>query len=1001
MPLPRTVKFQHWLMGLLTLAVVGLTAAFLLLVLARLQASAETAALAKYRVISERLAEQLHARLEQHILRAHTVAEGAIPALMAAGPLQTEPLVTLLKASLNQYTGAYSEYFGLANGDFTQVVAVRNETWLRDLLQAPPGTQTAVRRLRGQGAKRTERWEFLGQNDRPLGQRQAPSQFDPTQRPWYQVVKREGGVHLSDPYLFESTKRGGATISAPLPKGIGVYGIDISLHTVPLLLAELDLSANALVVILDHERRILAAHGRGQSATATATANLTALPRSQNPELHEIADWLPEAPRRVSTLIKDEHGEHVLALQPLDFGANRTFYVVSYAPLSDFTADLKRAQWQMVGLAAGLLALLWTLALLGTRRVTHTLAELAADSAQLRQLDFSRPPHRVRSSVEEIDALADAQEVMHHSIRERTQALERAQHKLSRLVDSGIALGREQQREALLRQVVFGAQDIAHCAAATLFLRTEHDTLRFDVRTYGDDALPVFEIPLHDRVTGQPQHQYVAPHVALSGHSVLIDDVEHDTRFDLAGTKRFSERTGFRTVSMLTVALAPRPGQVIGVLQLLNAQDPHTGQAVPFEPGIVGFVEALATQAAVALDNQRLLDAQKDLLDATIQIIAGAIDAKSPHTGGHCERVPELALMLAQAACDEQTGPLADFRFTTDDEWREFRIGAWLHDCGKVTTPEYVVDKATKLETLYNRLHEIRMRFEVLLRDAQIERLLALHERGEARATADARYDARRAELLADFAFVAECNLGGEFMDPARTERLHRLAQQTWVRHFDDRLGLSGEELRRRASEAPAPLPATEPLLANKAHHLVPRGENKALDPRHGFRMPVPEHLYHHGELHNLGIGRGTLTEEERFKVNEHIIQTIAMLDRMPFPEHLRRVPEYAGTHHETLTGTGYPRQLTEKDLSIPARIMAVADIFEALTASDRPYRPAKTLSESVKILASFSQKRHIDPHLFELFLTSGVYLRYAHRFLQPEQIDTVDLASYLTPPAP
>jgi len=304
----------------------------------------------------------------------------------------------------------------------------------------------------------------------------------------------------------------------------------------------------------------------------------------------------------------------------------------------------------------------------------------------------------------------------------------------------------------------------------------------------------------------------------------------------------------------------------------------------------------------------------------------------------------------------------------------QVRIGAWLHDCGKVTTPEYVVDKATKLETIYNRIHE----------------------RGEDRAAADARFAERKAQLLDDFAFIAECNIGGEFMAPERVERMKRIASESWQRNFDDRLGLSHEELLRYTNEPVAELPATEHLLADKPHHVVPRTPNAALDEKYGWKVKIPENLYNFGEVYNMAEARGTLTEEERFKINEHIIQTIVMLDRMPFPKHLKRVPEYAGTHHETMIGTGYPRKLTADELSIPARIMAIADIFEALTASDRPYKKGKTLSESVKILSLFKKDKHVDAELFDLFLSSGVYRRYVERYLKPEQLDEVDVTKFV-----
>jgi HD-GYP domain-containing protein (c-di-GMP phosphodiesterase class II) len=397
-----------------------------------------------------------------------------------------------------------------------------------------------------------------------------------------------------------------------------------------------------------------------------------------------------------------------------------------------------------------------------------------------------------------------------------------------------------------------------------------------------------------------------------------------------------------------------------------------------------------------ALDEARVR--LRALMESLIRLIAGAIDAKSEYTGGHCERVPELARMLAAAACEVKEGPLADFRFETEDQWQEFRIGTWLHDCGKVTTPEHVVDKATKLETIVNRIHEIRTRFEVLLRDAEIASLKAIAAGEHPQATQQT-FEARRAQLVEDFAFIATCNIGAESMSDAHAERLRAIGQQTWLRHFDDRLGLSHIEESRFAGVPRPAMPAVEHLLADKPEHLVPRGAHDRHDLHHGFQMEVPEHLYNFGELHNLCVSRGTLTAEERYKVNEHIAQTIVMLEQLPLPPNLQRVPEYAGTHHESLTGTGYPRGLGADALSVPARIMAIADIFEALTASDRPYKKAKPLSEAVQILAGFKARGHIDSDLFDLFLTSGVCWQYAKQYLPPEQIDEIDVAAYLNIP--
>jgi HD-GYP domain-containing protein (c-di-GMP phosphodiesterase class II) len=387
--------------------------------------------------------------------------------------------------------------------------------------------------------------------------------------------------------------------------------------------------------------------------------------------------------------------------------------------------------------------------------------------------------------------------------------------------------------------------------------------------------------------------------------------------------------------------------------------------------------------------------AQRNLMDSFIQLIAQAIDDKSAYTGGHCERVPELAMMLAQVASDSESAAFSDFELSTEEQWREYHIAAWLHDCGKITTPEHIVDKGSKLEAIYNRLHEIRMRFEVLWRDAEIDYLKALgRSPGDSTRLGDELREKRK-QLQDDFQFVAQCNVGGEFMDEASLQRLRQIATTTWQRHFDDSIGLSPTE-KLRMPAAAAELPATELLLSDKPEHIVPRSGETEFAPELGIDMEVPEHLQNLGELYNLCVSRGTLTREDRFRIQEHMISTIKMLESLPFPEELQNVPRYASTHHETLKGTGYPRKLGAGQLSIPERILAIADIFEALTASDRPYKQPKTVSESLDIMLHMVRDNHIDRDCFELFVTEGVYLRYAQAFLQPEQIDEVDEGRYV-----
>ncbi|WP_462158510.1 HD domain-containing phosphohydrolase [Pseudoalteromonas sp. GB56] len=385
---------------------------------------------------------------------------------------------------------------------------------------------------------------------------------------------------------------------------------------------------------------------------------------------------------------------------------------------------------------------------------------------------------------------------------------------------------------------------------------------------------------------------------------------------------------------------------------------------------------------------------QKDLLDAFIKLIAQAIDDKSPYTGGHCERVPKIAIALAESAQASKDPIFRSINFNNEEQWREFKIAAWLHDCGKITTPEHIVDKGTKLEAIYNRIHEIRMRFEVLWRDAEIRCLQGCLDAPHKQQELQQMLTQEHAQIRDDFAFVAACNVGGEFMSDTHLARLKSIAEQTWIRYLDDKLGLSPMEHQKLGNvgmSADSNSPRMEYVLADKAEHVRLRENSTNRFEGYGFTMVAPEVEQNLGEIYNLSIGRGTLTAEDRYIIQEHISSTIKMLETLPLPQELSRVPEYAGAHHEKLDGTGYPRGLDESQLSMPARIMALADVFEALTASDRPYKSAKTLSESLKIMRFMVLDKHLDKDLFKLFIREGVYQQYAQEFLAPNQWDEVD----------
>ena len=523
-------------------------------------------------------------------------------------------------------------------------------------------------------------------------------------------------------------------------------------------------------------------------------------------------------------------------------------------------------------------------------------------------------------------------------------------HQLDVLISVGAELSTEHDQNILLENIVTHAKKLTRADAATLYLMIENNTkLKFEIahtdsmnfRMGGTSGLEIPWYPINLYLDdGQPNNKMVSAYVGLSGESLNFSDVYDVEGFDFSGARDFDEKNNYRTQSMLAIPMKNHEGTIIGVLQLLNAKEYNGGGVIPFSRSSQRLTESLASQAAVAITQNRLIENLEELFDALIKVIASAIDEKSKYTGGHIERVAELTLMLAKELSATDIEKYKDIHFN-DDQLNELRVAGWLHDIGKITTPEHVVDKSTKLETIFDRVELVKQRFEVLF--AQIERDYykavanmnphdsdysldkeQLHEKMEERISA----------LREELSFIEKINFGGEFMAPELKERVDRIA---------------AEKL-----ETPDGL---MPLLS----------EN---------------------EVENLKISRGTLTNEERDIINNHVVVTIKMLNELPFPEKLSRVTEYAGAHHEKLDGTGYPNKLNEEDLSLPARIMAVADIFEALTAADRPYKRGKTLSEAMKIMGFMAKDKHIDPELFEFFKERSLHLKYAKRYMKTTQID-------------
>jgi len=940
----------------------GLVVVSMLLLSGLLAYQASSTARQAILAASEDSAQHISLLISERVRRMVEPADAAIQQL-AFDPLTAATTLSarmrrlpVLARVLEQNALLSAVFIGYPDGQFLLVRPLR-EPVLRERLGAPEGAAFLVQsisRERG-SAELVGRWSFYSAQLRPLASALRPDyRYDPRTRPWYQEALAQNAQTLTDPYLFFTTREVGVTLSQPSEDGRTILGLDVALPDLGREIETLRLVPNTEIAVVDRDLRVLAypdmARVLEPAAGGSQTLNLRSLDSLGVASLSEVRRLAiqPGESRRFML-----HGREWLGqVQPLQSQRLQDLQILMAVPTSELLSGVDKSLRRHAWVAASSILFMVFLGALAGRRVGRSLSILAAQADALAHFDFRRL-ERPRSHVREMRDLGEVMDGMSETI---AKFLAITHH-----------ISAESRLDLMLSSVLYELVRTTHCSSGAVYLVAGDGARLERIARYCEDPEDHAHYPEH-----LPMAQFVNP------ADVLGEEAD-------AGERRAPRQHPLR------VQLRTRDGQPLGVLSLRYASDRRLEDA-----SFRIFVEKLSGTLSVAIETRSLIEGQKRLFDAMIRLLADAIDAKSPYTGGHCERVPQLAEMLMQRLCEAREGPFAAVAMT-DAEREEFRLGAWLHDCGKVTSPEHVIDKATKLETLYNRIHEVRMRFEVLWRDAEIsywrqrEAGLGAPELGE-------RLQARQAQLREEFAFIARCNVGGEAMADADVQRLAAIGAQTWERHFDQHLGLSAAELDRLGAAASGPLPATEHLLADRPDHLIPWGghrppvERDNPANRWGFDMVPPAQAAHLGELHNLSVRRGTLTEEDRFKINEHIVQTIIMLSSLPFPPHLARVPQIAGTHHEKLDGTGYPRRLAAQQLTLADRVMALADIFEALTAADRPYKPAKTLSESLAIMGTMARQQHIDAEVFRFFLRSGVWREYAERFLSPLQRDAVDV---------
>lgn len=776
------------------------------------------------------------------------------------------------------------------------------------------------------------------------------------QRPWYKTVQKSYSYGATEAYLFHASQEFGMTLSVKDRTHNSVIGADYTLNDLSKLLRGFRSYPSSQRIVVDKKGQIIAYQDTQKLLSEEGKFDqFKSISEIGQPALSYAFDHYKD---QKGSILFSFNGEDILG-DISQISPKSDLLLLQIVKTKELLSEAYQLRYNSVLIT--LMIILATLPIVWyfTRLLTAPIRGLTTELEKIKNFDFSEQIS-TETPIKEIADLISVTNNMKETI--------------SHFQDLSASLISKQSTMQLLTKISQEYNKIPNSQGTIIILNNKN---AFTIEHCAVLALSSTE----NKILNQQ----------LSGVTFSANELKGNFTNNSIPPKIYQPlKKQLKNSSLLHWQLVPmnnRSGDHLGFLAVLISA--HT----PLNKGTLQYAQAIASFSALSIHSQQLLAEQKKLLESFILLIAGAIDSKSPYTGGHCARVPELTKMLSRAACNENKGSYKDFNLN-EDQWEELHIAAWLHDCGKIVTPEYIVDKATKLETIYDRLNEIRMRFELLKSEAEKSYWQGLAEHGDKEKLTKQR-DQLLDQLDQEFDFVAQCNIGGEFMSDDKIERLQKIAKRTWMRTLNNKIGIAPHQ----AINIPAStLPTREHLLADKNEHLVKKERVDLTESGNqwGFNMETPQYQFNRGELYNLSIKRGTLTDEDRFIINGHIVHTIVMLSKLPFPEHLQHIPNIAGGHHEKMDGTGYPRKTKAAELPITARIMVVADIFEALTASDRPYKQRKTLSQALKIMALMVKDKHIDPELFKLFLTSGVYLEYAQQYLLEDQIDEIDINEYL-----
>ncbi len=882
--------------------------------------------------------------------------------------------INFLEAGLSNNIGMSATYIGYSDGSFFLMRILEKN--YKTNFEVPEGSKYLVQAVEVTPKDKISIFIFYDKDLHQISSFTPENyEYDPRTRDWYLSAIEKDSIIRTDPYVFFTTREVGKTFAMRSESKEAVIGADVTLVKISNSLESQKISKSTEIILIDKEFNGLAYLNSQKLILPSddGKVRLAHLNELKVPVLNKISqDFLLNRDKTgYSVEVNEQTWLVYSSVIPVTGEEPNTLIIAS--PEEELLEEAKDSLNYTLLITFILVILTLPIIWIVVNMISRSMKKLILFTTAIQNLDFSgKPPGGSR--VKELDDLCITVTQMKGTIQKFLEI-------------SSILTG-EKDFSKLMQHILSETAESANAEAGVLYLVSNDEKYLEPSAVFLKDGNTISIKDDAPKVSlNEFSNSFPILNIIKENKSAIIqlDQSAFENELNFFGIDRQHDFP-----FMIGVPLKNQENELIGFLCTFEEQDISNNTA------IISFVEALSGTSSVAIENQRLIMAQKKLFEAFIKLIASAIDTKSPYTGGHCTRVPEIAKDLASALVLQNNGPFASFTMTSNEK-EALHIGAWLHDCGKIVTPENVVDKATKLEMIYDRIHEIRMRFEVIKRDKIIEYYKKLVEGGDKKLL-DLQLEEELKLIDEEYVFIANCNVGGEFMAAEKIERVKKIAGRTWQRTLDDTIGISQEESLRITNKSKQ-IPFTENLLSDKPEHIIPRKDSDKIEPNNpwNFKVKVPKNKFNHGEIYNLCIERGTLSEEERFIINAHMIQTIKMLEELPFPKHLRSVPEIAGGHHEKMDGTGYPRRLKKENMSIPARIMAIADIFEALTAIDRPYKKGKSLSESIKIMDKMRKEQHIDSDLFDIFLTSGVYMQYAQKYMKPYQIDELDIKQFVT----